>query len=349
VTVLVLGFALVPERRERLVQLLGPLLGAFLFAALLTAPFLYYALTGFQASAFHDPGSYVTDLLNFAVPTKVALSPLAWTTSTARRFPGNYSEQDGYLGLPVLLIVALFAWPRLRTPSGRLLLATLLVAVVCCLGATLTVGGHRVVALPWSLVGSLPLFNNVLPARLALYVTLLTALMVALWTAARPPGLARWLLPGLAALALLPNPDAGIWASRYTVPPFFTDAAFRGCLRPNELILPLPVSAQGDSMLWQAENGFRFRMAAGNIAARPPGAFLEPYWVELVAEGYPVPASQTGELAFYIRAKQVTSVVVDAGEASLWSGALDRIATPHRLGGVILYHTARRSLSCPTG
>ena len=43
---LALGYALVPARRRRIVALLGPLASACGIAALLTAPFLYYALTG---------------------------------------------------------------------------------------------------------------------------------------------------------------------------------------------------------------------------------------------------------------------------------------------------------------
>jgi len=341
-----LGVALVPNRRRRLVQLFRPLLGAALLAALLTAPFVYYAISGLQSAPFHDQNNYVTDLLNFVVPTKVALSSSGWATSISRRFPGNYSEQDGFLGPPALLIVALYAARAVRRPSGRLLLAALGLALVCCLGARLTIDGHRSISLPWALVGSWPLFDNVLPARLAMYVCLLSAVIVSLWIAARPSGLLRWFLPALAALVLVPNLNSGLWDARYTIPPFFTDSAYRSCLRRNENILPLPPSAQGESMLWQALSDFRFRMAAGNIAPHPPALFLAPYWVELVAEGYPVPASQTGELAFYIRAKQVTSVVVDAREASRWDGALNRIATPHRLGGVILYHISDGSPSC---
>jgi len=347
--IVALGAALVPNRRQRLGELFKPLFGAALIAAVLTAPFVYYAISGLQSTPFHDQNHYVTDLLNFVVPTKVALSSLVWGKSISSRFPGNYSEQDGFLGPPALLVVALFAVRAVRTPSGRLLLAALTLAAICSLGARLTIDGHRSISLPWSLVASWPLFDNVLPARLALYVTLLTAVIVSSWTAARPPGPVRWLLPALAAVILVPKLDSGLWNSRYTIQPFFTASAYRSCLRRDENILPLPVGAQGESMLWQALGGYRFRMAGGNIAPHPPALFLAPYWVELVAEGYPVPASQTGELAFYIRAKKVTSVVVDAREASRWGAALDRIAVPHRLGGVIVYHISDGSPRCTGG
>jgi hypothetical protein len=342
-----LGVALLPARRRRLVGLLGPLAAACVFAALLTAPFVYYALTGFRSSAFHPPGDYVTDLLNFVVPSKLALASLGWASSISDRFPGNGAERGGYLGLPLILIVALFAWGRVRTPSGRFLLAALLFALVGTLGARLSIDGHRSVWLPWAIVGDLPLFDNVLPERIAMYVSFVTAIMAALWTAARPPGVVRWLVPGLAILALLPNPDAGVWASRYAVPAFFTDSAYRGCLAPGGIVLPLPVSAQSESMLWQAESGYRFRMAGGNIAPRPPQVFLAPRGIAHIAEGGALPPSRWRDIATYIRVEHVTSILVDPRLASRWAGALAHLAPPKRLGGVDVYRLSTAALACP--
>ncbi len=209
--------------------------------------------------------------------------------------------------------------------------------------------GHRSFwRLPWSLVGTGPLFDNVLPARLALYVTLLTAIIVALWIAARKAGFplaASRSLPS--SLSLIPNWNADKWASGYSVPPFFTDSAYRGCLHPDENILPLPISANGQSMLWQALANYRFRMAGGYITPEPPDRFLAPTVVELVALGYPVAPSQPDELRFYFRAEDVTAVLLDPSKASRWAGALDRIATPHDVGGVILYRIKGSSPPCP--
>ena len=288
----------------------------------------------------------MTDLLNFAVPTKLSLSSLGWAAPIAKAFPGNNAERDAYLGLPLLVIVALFVRTRSRTASGRFLTATLLVAVVCSLGAELTIDGRRIISLPWALVGTWPLFDNVLPERLALYVSLVTAVMVALWTAARPPGPLRWLLPGLAILAILPNPAAGAWKTRYTVPPFFTERVYRSCLAPGEIILPLPVSAGSESMLWQAVSGYRFRMAGGYIAPLPPASFVTSRAVRRLTEGSSVTPADAGELAAYIRAKDVEAVVLDPHAAPLWKAALDRISIPHPLGGIVLYTLTARSAGC---
>jgi hypothetical protein len=346
VSAVVLGLVLLPLRRQRLVALLAPLVGALAFAALLTAPFVYYAVSGFQRSAVTPVGFFITDLYNFAIPSRNALVSLGWAVPIADHFPGNDSERGAYLGVPALLIVALFFWRRTRWASGRFLLASLALAVVCTLGFRLTIEGHPSAWLPWSLVGHWPLFDNVLPERLSMYVALLGAVIVALWTAARRPGVLRWLLPGLAMLAIVPNPTTGEWASGYTVPAFFTDSAYRTCLDPNENILPLPVTAGGESMLWQAMDAYRFRMAGGNIEPDPPRSFLTSTAIANIAWGASLTASQLPELEAYIRAKNVTSVLVDPSMMSQWSAALDQLAKPQQLGGVVVYHISDNSPSC---
>jgi hypothetical protein len=346
VSTVALGAVLLPLRRRRLVALLGPLVGAAAFAALLTAPFVYYAVTGFQRGAVTPVGFFTTDLYNFGIPTRNALVSLGWAAPIAHHFPGNDSERGAYLGVPALLIIAAYLWRRVRWATGRFLLASLTLAIICTLGSRLTIGGHATIWLPWSLVARWPLFDNVLPERLSVYVALLGAVIVALWIAAARHGVLRWLLPALAMLAIVPNPATGEWASGYTVPAFFTDGAYRSCLDPNENILPLPVTAGGESMLWQTVDGYRFRMAGGNIEPDPPRSFLAPTAIANIAWGASLTASQLPELESYIRAKQVTSVLVDPSMASQWSGALDRLATPQRLGGVVLYHISDGSPSC---
>jgi hypothetical protein len=341
-----LGLIVAPGLRRRLVKLLVPLAASYLLAAILTAPFLYYLLAGFQKNGVHPQQLYVTDLANFVVPTRLSLAGLGWAHSIAHHFPGNDSERGAYLGVPTLLIIGLFAWQRRRTAGGRFLVAALLVAALATLGAELTVDGKTslplpwgrgALPLPWEHLGYLPLFNNVLVERLSLYVALAAALMVSLWTAARRRGVLRVLLPVLAILAIVPDPGAGVWATTYTVPPLFTSSALRSCLAPDENILPLPVNYNGYSDLWQVADDFRFTMAGGYVLEHPPASFLTSHAIALIALGFPVPARQVRFLRSYIREKHVTTVIVDKSQARYWSAALNRIATPHTVGGVLLY------------
>ena len=147
-------------------------------------------------------------------------------------------------------------------------------------------------------------------------------------------------------LAIVPYPSAPKWATRFRVAAFFTDGAFRTCLDPDETVLPLPIGAGSESMLWQVADGFRFRMAGGNIAPQPPPAFMTPAVTQYIAQGGSLTGGQVPVLEAYIRSKDVTSIIVDQSMINEWSGALDRIATPEPLGGVVVYHVADGSPSC---
>jgi hypothetical protein len=331
---LVLALVFVPARRRRLVSALAPVAVSYVLAALLTAPFDYYLVTGFHSEAFHPPSDFVADLANVVVPTQITLAGHGWAGSIARHFPANDSERGAYLGAPAVVVVALYAWSRLRAAGGRFLVASLLLALLASLGATLTIDGHRSLSLPWAHVGYLPLFDNVLVVRLALYTTLAAAVAVALWTASRTRGVLRWALPALCVLAIVPNPAATGFATSFGVPRFFTDGDYRTCLARGENILPLPVTFNGSPNLWQVKSGFRFTMAGGYVFSGPPDSFLKPPAVASIATGN---TADTRTLRVYLRQKHITSVVVDEDQRAQWAPALDRIAKPHDVGGVVLY------------
>jgi hypothetical protein len=340
-----LAWVFVAERRRRIAALAVPLAAGYAFAALLTAPFVYYALAGFRSVTLSEPWLYVTDLLNFVVPTRISFASLGWAHSISALFPGNDAERGAYLGLPALLIVALFARKGIRTPSGRFLLAALAVAVVASLGPRLTVAGRESIELPWSLVAGWPLFDNVLTERLVLYVSLAAAVIVALWTAAQPNGLGRWLLPALLLIAIAPNPAADVWATRYSVPAFFTSRTYTSCLDSGETILPLPGITANEALTWQAAAGYRFRMTAGGMLAPvvpsefAADGFATQDW-QLTAPG------DVPEMEAFIKAHGVTTAVADQTMAPLWEPVLDRIATPRPLGGVLVWQVSGTPASC---
>jgi hypothetical protein len=344
-TGIALGCAFIPGRRRRIALFVVPLAAGYAFAAVLTAPFVYYAIAGFRSVTLSEPWLYVTDLLNFAVPTRISLASLGWAHSISDAFPGNDAERGAYLGLPALLIVVLFARTRLRTPSGRFLVAAFAVAVVACLGPKLTIDGRESITLPWSVVAHWPLFDNVLTERLALYVSLATSVIVALWTAARPPGLGHWLLPVLLLVAIAPNPMADVWATGYAVPAFFTDPAYSSCLDPGETILPLPGIAYNEALMWQVAAGYRFRMTAGGMLAPViPDAFAQDGFAtqdwQLTAPG------DVPEMQAFITEHGVTTAVADETMAPLWEPALNGIATPKVLGGVLVWQLSGSPPSC---
>ena len=239
--------------RPRIKAIVRPLAGAYALALVVTSPFVYYALTGFESGSINQPSLFNADLLNFVVPTHEIAFLGRWHLSS--HFPGNDAERGAYLGVPTLIVIAWFGARFRRLATTRFLLAALLLSAFATLGTALWVNGRRVSWLPWHAVARLPVFDNVLPARFSVFTALLAAVIVALWTA-RSRGVLAIALPLLAMLALMP----GFWRADYrTNPerwPFFTRSYYKICFPRNENVLIFPYGFWGNSMLWQAESGF---------------------------------------------------------------------------------------------
>src|SRR5262249_36230038 len=148
--------------------------------------------------------------------------------SISQHFAGNDAERNAYLGIPLLVMFVLYAIRRWRTPVGRLLVVSFVVALVASSGVWLTVKGHRVTTLPWEHVAYLPLFNNVLPTRLMLFVFFVVAIAVALWMSSTR-GWLGVVLPVLAVISLVPNPTASAFRTSAHVPRFFRGGDLQRC------------------------------------------------------------------------------------------------------------------------
>src|SRR5439155_25946137 len=67
-----------------------------------------------------------------------------------------------------------------------------------------------------------------------------------------------------------------------------SDGLYKQCVPRDETLAVFPFGRWGTSMLWQAESGFWFRMAEGNIgrsSAFPPNFVSDPTVAELTKFG----------------------------------------------------------------
>ena len=240
--------------------------------------------------------------------------------------------------LPLLAVVALFAWQWRRSATGRFLVACFLLAVLCSFGSSLHANGRELLVLPWIHLADRPLFRNVMPVRLIVFASLAAAVMTALWAASpRPPRLLRVILPALAALALVPNLSWAAWSRNPQVPELFTTSLYKSCLGRNENVLLLPFGTRGDTMLWQVRSGFWFRIAGGYISPYPPKGYTLTEGIFRVATEEIPPDVSTGSVLQLVRLKHVTTIVLDAREESLWGPVLRPFAKPQRVGGTLIY------------
>ncbi|HET9050505.1 MAG TPA: hypothetical protein VFO60_02315 [Candidatus Dormibacteraeota bacterium] len=256
-------------------------------AALVDAPFLLLQFLGPHrpVGAVLPSGGLVADVEGFIVPTpRQAVSP-SFATDHAAVFTLTAEDVDAYIGLPLLLYLAVRAralWSDRRT---RLALVAGGVAAVLSMGPTLQFGHMSAGApLPWRVLGALPLLDDIAPSRFAVVVDLLLALVVAVeveraieafrrrraegggWSARVPIQAA---VLGACLVPLVPSVPYPTTAD--TTPAFFTDAASRILDGSVVLVTPWADSNGSESMLWQARAGMRWSMPSGEALGNGDG------------------------------------------------------------------------------
>jgi hypothetical protein len=342
---LVVAWAAVPSARRSLRRLLLPLGAAYALTAVLTSPLLVYAFLHFQGSSINPPASYPADLLNVVVPTRLTWISWHWTKAISDDFRGNSSENGVYLGLPALAILVWFAWAKRRQPAARFLAIVLALGVLVELGTALHVRGHRYATLPWGLIAHLPAFDNVLPVRFSLFVALGAAVAVAWWAASSgPPPLLRVVLPVAAIVTIAPSLWLSGWHDHPWRPSFFVAGMYRACLQPEDNVLMLPFPVFGDSMLWQAEAGFRFRMANGFVSPVLPDNVPDPE--DAANLRYNEAGSDWRPVIRFATAQRATIILVDSRRSVPWKAVLDPLTKPTAIGDVYLYNMPGRRSPC---
>jgi hypothetical protein len=362
---LVLAYVFSPPRRQRLLEMVPKVLVAGALSLLLLAPFVYYGLKGTETTPSVNylvtANRYSADPLNYLLPTPVTWVGHGLTESVAAKFNAteavhaNYTEGAAYIGLPLLVIVALFLFAHRRRASAKVALWTLALVFVASLGSHLHVadppdpGGtyHPSIPLPWRAVSHLPLLDHVLPARLALFAFLIVAVIVAQWLAepARWPA-ARWLLAGVGVLLLIPNQALPYWRGKHSDPAFFTGQTYRHHLKRDEIVVAIPYGWNGNSMLWQAQTDMYFRMAGGYLTSDVPvGYWREPVVRALLGEesGRITPERWRLPLRDFLLRRRVGAVILAGGDSDVWRPVVESLGLrPRQVEGVLFYDVSSR-------
>jgi hypothetical protein len=226
------------------------------------------------------PDVYVSDLLAFVIPSHALLQNSA-TAYIAGRFTGNVSEDDAYLGLPLLVLFAAGVVLGWRRPAIRWAGLMAVIIAVLSLGGRLHIGGDVTpVWLPWAAFARLPLMGSALPGRLMIFAFFGVGIVVAsLWN--QPVhGTRTWRVAGaltLGAALLAMVPELPFASSPATVPAFFQAGGGIESIQSGAVVLVTPFSSKQstDAMYWQAVAGYRFRMPEGD--AFTPGPYLGPH------------------------------------------------------------------------
>jgi hypothetical protein len=325
-TALVMGAVLLISARllaprtygVRIDDLVGETALGALLAAVVASPFLYYALIkGGQPHELPEiANEFGLDLLNPIFPTHATWLFSNTFEGIANTFEGNnIAEANGYLSLPLIIAFVLWFVRARRRLLARLAMIIAVFSFIAALGAHLHVEGTSVIPLPYDLIRHLPVVRLLTPSRIALYTLLAVAVGVAAWLSEPPRspalGAGRWILVIAGAALILPNIGSHYWGEVSANPAFFRNTSYRKYINRGDNVLVLPFSNNGNSMLWQAETGFYFRMPEGYLGHYIPTAFEGQTIVNELGAGRPV---SPANLAIYLNRYGVREVVAAEGE-----------------------------------
>ncbi|HJY60131.1 MAG TPA: hypothetical protein VJ418_27440 [Streptosporangiaceae bacterium] len=243
---------------------------------------------------------FKNDLSGFVVPSSYMFFHTAGSAAEALRYQGQLPEYLGYLGWPLIAVLAagtIRFWRRLPV---RACAVACVVLEVFSLGGTLLASGHEHawLKLPWYWLQSLPVLSAALPDRFSIVADGAAAALLACCADAAVPALAtfaarrlsRWsrlsrlsrlasggraaaVVMGAAVLAVLPIVPRPLPAvAAISVPPGWS-AAFAALDLPASatvLAVPVPMSTFTEPLRWQADTG-QPRTLVGGYFMGPAG------------------------------------------------------------------------------
>jgi hypothetical protein len=319
--------------RTGAVALAGMALGA-----LVASPYLYVAFAHpnpLQQGT--GPLRYPMDLANLWTPTRVTALGDERYAADAARMVGGITEQTGYFGAGLLMLVVVFAVVFRGTREGWVLPAVFVGVLVCALGSHVTLHGDERWPGPWQLISKLPLLHLALPSRFPVYAWLAVAVMCALLVArASRPALA-WPLVLLALLPIVPSREADLWKTPVPLPALFEGDRERSVIRTDSAVMVLPWSFLGPGMRWQMESDFRFRLVGGYAASLVPDFYWR-YPIVRSFYGLPRPPDAAAELDRFLVETGTETVLVNPETANGWDAVLRAAGWQERtIGDVLVY------------
>lgn len=346
VAILIALVATAGESRRRVANMIGMLAPAYGVALLIASPLIYFLFAyGQPRGEIWSARLFSTDLLNFIVPTEVNQLGTLPLSNFYDRYAGNLFERDGYVGPVLIVLTMLFARRRWKEPFGKVVIGSLGVICALSLGPILQIAGRGLIAMPGLLLTMAPLMSKAVPARFMMFAFMAFAIIAADWLArSGASAIGRWAVAGAIVIFSLPNLNPGYWATEVKTPEFFARGLYRQYLTADENVLVTPYSLYGNSMLWQAQSGFYFRMAGGWTGLIPDEYKRWPLVAAITEWGYLPDAKK--QMMGFLANHRVGAIVVGEGDPAhrFWPQWLAGITTPLAVGGVTLYRIAPEQL-----
>jgi hypothetical protein len=325
-------FLLVAPAHDRRIfwSIAGEIVAGCALACVIASPFLYYLIIGINRvpGAINSATVFSADPVNFVIPTQVTRFGYDIMPGIAAKMLGGASEQGGYLGIVLILILALYAWEMRRNPYARGLLWSIGVLILCSFGPWLHLDGTLTpIPLPWILPTHLPLIKSALPIRFTMYISLATAIAAGCWIAAGTGRgrIMRLALGTAAYLCLLPNPPLYNWSDMPNAG-LFHDPGWRSILPRNANIVILPFGQNGPDMSWQLDARMKFTQSGGYVGYPPLNEWAEPVVRDFFAGT--VDGNFADELLAYNRSHKLDAIIIAPGTPLPLATAIHKMGWP---------------------
>jgi hypothetical protein len=329
------------DGRRRILRLLPSIGIAYLCSTVLLLPLLLAAFIGPLPSQHIDAAGGSTDLLNLIIPTSVTWVGGRAMSGIAGSFSGSVSGQGAYLGLPILIIVSLFAWERRRSFAGRFLPALFVAIFLLSLGPVLMIGGTSThVPMPGIAFRFLPLLGRAILGRLLVYALAALAVMIAMWLSEPRRRYWRVAVVVIGTALLLPAPRDWMWETTPYVPRFFLTGQYEALLAPQQNVLVL-TRTSALPLVWQAETHLYFFMPTGYTGGFPPSTGHTLSSQFLYRQQCPPGGLSPAVQGFFIQRGVTTLIVPESGrEAAGCLTLATQTAGVTTVGGVRVYRLA---------
>jgi hypothetical protein len=194
----------------------------------------------------------------------------------------------------------------------------------------------------------LPVVNDIVTVRLAMYAFLDLAIITSLWLSTTDWRFSfKLTVVVLIIVANAPNLSSAFWNRPVDTPLFFRTQLFHKYLSKSEVALVLPYRDNGNAMLWQAQTNMFFAMAGGMA---PPveseDQYRWPIFAALMKRSWIPDAPQ--QLKTFLLAHGVDVVIVADWDVATWRPLFNALGmAPIRVDGVWLYRLGADAAAAP--
>jgi hypothetical protein len=285
---------------------------SYALAGLLVSPFLTNALNNEPTQVLRPVDKTSIDLGSWVVPRQHTRIGGESFTEITSKFTASAQEDAGYVGIAALVMLVGFAITEWKRRSTWALLAFLAIVAVLASGPVLHIVGRPTIALPGQWLTHVPLLQHATPQRFPAYAALALGVVAALWVAHGTGRSAwiRWVVAGLAAVAILPAPDPSAFHAYGQTPAFFTNGDVQQQIRQDEMVFSV-TERPASELQWLAASGFWYRIPQAYIGPIPPEYEGQPIYRGLAINQLNPYIPAPDDFATFLTDHDVTAVLMD--------------------------------------